>query len=85
MPVKFFILDDGAYHYMQMLQEPTYKRTTATEIAQLDFAAIAKGMNLVYNCIASNEDVAAGIGRALATPAPVLTRVIVSYDGREIR
>ncbi|MEO6808216.1 MAG: thiamine pyrophosphate-binding protein, partial [Isosphaeraceae bacterium] len=23
LPVKFFILDDGAYHYMQMLQEPT--------------------------------------------------------------
>ena len=22
LPVKFFILDDGAYHYMQMLQEP---------------------------------------------------------------
>ena len=22
LPVKFFVLDDGAYHYMQMLQEP---------------------------------------------------------------
>ena len=27
----------------------------------------------------------AGIGRALALPGPVLTRVIVSYEGREIR
>ena len=25
LPVKFFILDDGAYHYMQMLQEPLVK------------------------------------------------------------
>ena len=34
LPVKFFVLDDGAYHYMQMLQEPVYRRTTATELAQ---------------------------------------------------
>ena len=85
LPVKFFILDDGAYHYMQMLQEPTFRRTTATEIAQLDFEAMAKALNLSYNCIHQNEDIAAGIARALATPAPVLTRVVVSYDGREIR
>ena len=44
LPVKFFVLDDGAYHYMQMLQEPTYRRTTATEIARLDFAAFARGL-----------------------------------------
>ena len=51
LPVKFFVLDDGAYHYMQMLQEPTFRRTTATEIARLDFAAIAAAMGLAYNCI----------------------------------
>lgn len=85
LPVKFFILDDGAYHYMQMLQEPTFRRTTATEIARLDFAGIARGLNLAYNCIGANEDVCAGIARALATPSAVLTRVVVSYDGREIR
>ena len=33
LPVKFFVLDDGTYHYMQMLQEPLYGRTTATELA----------------------------------------------------
>jgi acetolactate synthase-1/2/3 large subunit len=85
LPVKFFILDDGAYHYMQMLQEPTFRRTTATEIARLDFAGMARGLGLAYNCIAANEDVCGGIARALNTPAPVLTRVVVSYDGREIR
>ncbi|MDB5353363.1 MAG: thiamine pyrophosphate-dependent enzyme possible carboligase or decarboxylase [Planctomycetota bacterium] len=85
LPVKFFILDDGAYHYMQMLQEPTFRRTTATEIARLDFAALAKGLNLAYNCIGHNDDIAAGIARSLACPTAVLTRVVVSYDGREIR
>ena len=39
LPVKFFVLDDGAYHYMQMLQEPVYRRTTATELARIDYAA----------------------------------------------
>src|SRR5262249_50096280 len=37
LPVRFFVLDDGAYHYMQMLQEPVYRRTTATDIARIDY------------------------------------------------
>ena len=65
LPVKFFVLDDGAYHYMQMLQEPAYRRTTATEIARIDYAAFAQGVGLAYNQIASNADVARGIARAL--------------------
>lgn len=85
LPVKFFVLDDGAYHYMQMLQEPTFRRTTATEIARLDFAAIAAGLRLSYVCIGGNQEVAGGISRALSLPGPVLTRVVISYDGREVR
>jgi acetolactate synthase-1/2/3 large subunit len=85
LPVKIFILDDGAYHYMQMLQEPAFGRTTATEIARLDFAALAQGLNLAYNCIDHNEDIAHGIARAFCHPGPILTRVIVGYDGRPIR
>jgi acetolactate synthase I/II/III large subunit len=85
LPVKFFVLDDGAYHYMQMLQEPVYRRTTATELARIDYAAFARGLGLFYNEIAINPDVECGIGRALATPGPVLTRVVISYEGREIR
>jgi acetolactate synthase-1/2/3 large subunit len=85
LPVKFFVLDDGAYHYMQMLQEPTYRRTTATDIARLDFAALAKGLGVAYQCIGRNDEVAAGVRNALAHPGPVLSRVVVSYDGREIR
>lgn len=85
LPVKFFVLDDGAYHYMQMLQEPVYRRTTATGLARVDFAAFAQGVGLAYNQIACNPEIGAGINRALATPGPVLTRVIVSYEGREIR
>jgi acetolactate synthase-1/2/3 large subunit len=85
LPVKFFVLDDGAYHYMQMLQEPVYRRTTATEIARIDFAAFAAGVGLSYNQICGNGELAPGIARSLGMPGPVLTRVVVSYEGRELR
>jgi acetolactate synthase-1/2/3 large subunit len=85
LPVRFFVLDDGAYHYMQMLQEPAYRRTTATEIARTNFAAFAAGVGVGYNEIASNADIPCGIGRALSFPGPILTRVIIGYEGREIR
>ncbi len=85
LPVKFFVLDDGVYHYMQMLQEPVFRRTTATEIARIDYAAFARGMGLGFNQIAHNDDVAGGIARALAFAGPVLTRVVISYEGREMR
>jgi acetolactate synthase-1/2/3 large subunit len=85
LPVKFFVLDDGAYHYMQMLQEPVYRRTTATEIARIDYAAFAQSVGLTFNQIAGNADVLPGLQRAVATPGPVLTQVLISYEGREIR
>jgi len=85
LPVRFFVLDDGAYHYMQMLQEPLFRRTTATELARIDYAGFARGVGLGYNEICQNADVAPGIARALGHPGPILTRVAISYEGREIR
>jgi acetolactate synthase-1/2/3 large subunit len=85
LPVKLFVFDDGAYHYMQMLQEPVFRRTTATELAHIDYAAFARSVGLGFEQIVSNADVLGGIHRALAAPGPVLTRVVVSYEGREIR
>jgi len=85
LPVKFFVFDDGAYHYMQMLQEPVFRRTTATEIARIDYAAFAAGVGVGYNQIASNDDVVPGLQRTLGLAGPILTHVLVSYEGREIR
>jgi acetolactate synthase-1/2/3 large subunit len=85
LPVKFFVLDDGAYHYMQMLQEPTFRRTTATELARVDFGHYAAAMGLAYNLIEHNSDLPGGVSRAVGHPGPILTRVVVSYEGREIR
>ena len=55
LPVRFFVFDDGTYHYMQMLQEPVYRRTTATEIARINYAAFAAGVGLAYNEILYRE------------------------------
>jgi acetolactate synthase I/II/III large subunit len=85
LPVKFFVFDDGAYHYMQMLQEPAFRRTTATELAKIDYGAFAQAMGLAYNQIACNADLPGGIARALCTYGPMLTHVRISYDGRELR
>lgn len=85
LPVRFFVLDDGAYHYMQMLQEPLFGRTTATHLARLDYSALARGMGLAYLSIDSNDQVLGGIGSALAHPGPILVRVGISYEGRDLR
>jgi acetolactate synthase-1/2/3 large subunit len=85
LPVKFFVINDGAYHYMQMLQQAAFRRTTATELARLDYAALAKGFGIGYNAITSNDALSDGIRQSLAMPGPVLTDVSVSYEGRECR
>src|SRR5207253_3354233 len=64
LPVKFFVLDDQAYHYMQALQRPAYLRTTATILARLDYAALAHGFGVAYQEILSTPQLDAGIRAA---------------------
>jgi acetolactate synthase I/II/III large subunit len=85
LPVKFFVLDDQAYHYMQLLQLPAYLRTTATVLARLDYRAFAQAMGVAYQEILCTADIEAGIRGALCHDGPVLTRVAVDYRRRPIR
>lgn len=85
LPVKFFVLDDQAYFYMQRLQQMAYLRTTATVLARLDYAALAQGFGIQYNEILANGDLEAGIHNALGQPGPVLTRVVTDYGRRRFR
>jgi acetolactate synthase-1/2/3 large subunit len=85
LPVKFFVLDDQAYHYMQRLQCPAYMRTTATILARLDYAALARGWGVEYQEITCTDDLEAGIQGALACAGPVLCRVVIDYRHRPIR
>jgi len=85
LPVKFFILDDGAYHYMQALQKSAYRRTTATILANLDYRALAQGLGVDYCEILATDQIDEGIQTALACQHPVLVRVAVDYRDRPIR
>jgi acetolactate synthase-1/2/3 large subunit len=85
LPVKFFILDDQAYHYMQMLQKPAYLRTTATILARLDYRAMAQAFGLAYQEIGSQADLDARVKGAVCHPGPVLVRVATDYGDRKVR
>ncbi len=85
LPVKFFIIDDGAFHLMQAVQRPAYHRTTATVLAQLDYQALAKGFGVGYQEIGAGGDLEAAISQALTTQGPVLVRVAADYGSRPIR
>lgn len=79
LPVKFFVIDDQAYHYMQELQRPAYLRTTATILARLDYRALALGLGVGYMEIRSCDELEPRLRAALEHPGPVLTRVAVDY------
>jgi acetolactate synthase-1/2/3 large subunit len=85
LPIKVFVLDDQAYHYMQTLQKSAYLRTTATILARLDYRALAQGLGVSYNEVLTTADLEAGIQNALAHPGPVLTRVVTDYGKRPCR
>lgn len=85
LPVKVIILDDHAFHYMQMLQEAAYKRTTATQIAAIDYCAFAKAMGVAYQDISHANHLDGGLKAAINHPGPVLVRVQTDYGSRKIR
>ncbi|MGF1578772.1 MAG: thiamine pyrophosphate-binding protein [Gemmataceae bacterium] len=85
LPVKFFILDDQAYNYMQLLQQSAYMRTTATILARMNYRSLAQGFGVAYQEILGNEGMEARIRGALRHPGPVLVRVVTDYRRRPIR
>jgi acetolactate synthase-1/2/3 large subunit len=85
LPVKFFVLDDQAYHYMQMLQMPAYLRTTATILAHLDYRAMAQAFGVAYQEVIAHAELDAKVRGALCHPGPVLVRVVTDYGDRKIR
>ena len=84
LPVKFFVLDDQAYHYMQVLQKQAYRRTTATVLARLDYAALAKALGVAHVEVGGG-DLEAQVRGVLEHPGPVLASVVTDYGKRPIR
>lgn len=85
LPVKFFVLNDQTYKYMQLLQQSAYVRTTATVLAGLDYPALAKGLGVGYMEINPSHQLDASIRAVLAHPGPVLVNVVTDYTGRDFR
>jgi acetolactate synthase-1/2/3 large subunit len=85
LPVKFFILDDHAYHYMQLLQEPAFRRTTATELARIDYSALARGLGVGYAECDKTQQLQSTIQAVFAHPGPVICRVATDYHHVQIR
>ena len=84
LPVKFFVLDDQAYHYMQMLQKPAYLRTTATILARMDYTALRRAFGVAYTEVFSHADLDAKVRGAVCHNGPVLVRVATDYGNRKI-
>src|SRR5205823_2780227 len=85
LAVKFFVLDDQAYHYMQALQKQAYRRTTATLLAHLDYAALASALGVGHATITPGLDLEAQVRGVLAQPGPVLCNVVTDYGDRKCR
>ena len=85
LPVKFFILDDRAYHYMQALQKPAYRRTTATHLAKLDYRALAHGFGVGYIEATKPAELDGVVQSAMGYAGPVLVRIATDYGDRQIR
>ncbi len=83
--VKFFVLDDQVYHYMQTLQKSAYLRTTATVLAHIDYPSLARAYGVEYLEINSNDGIEGGIRAAFGFPGPVLIRVATDYGKRPCR
>lgn len=85
LPIKVFVLDDGAYHYMQSVQKPAYGRTTATVLGHVDYAAMARALGVGYNEITTEKDLESAVRGSLSMAGPVLTRVATDYGKRQVR
>jgi acetolactate synthase-1/2/3 large subunit len=85
LPVKFFVIDDRSYQFMQQLQEPAFLRTTATKLARIDYRALAAALGLAYQDIEAHAELDARVRGAMCHPGPVLVRVACDYDRRPIR
>jgi acetolactate synthase-1/2/3 large subunit len=85
LPVKFFVLDDQAYHYMQELQNSAYLRTTATILARLEYRSLAGGYGVAYQEIRTNDELEPRIRSVFEHNGPVLTRVVTDYRHRPVR
>jgi len=85
LPVKVFVLDDRAFHYMQVLQEAAYHRTTATHLPKIDYRSLAHAFGVAYSEATKTESLDPVVKGAMLHDGPVLVRIAANYNDRPIR
>jgi acetolactate synthase-1/2/3 large subunit len=68
---KLLIVDDGGYGILRVYQEAAYGRTTAVDLAQPDFPALARSLGVPVH-EAEPGALAGPLAAALAEPGPAL-------------
>jgi acetolactate synthase-1/2/3 large subunit len=83
--VAVFVFNDGELAQIAQAQEIPYNRKTCTVLAPLDIAGVAQATGARFLKLASDADIEAVIGEALAVAnsgKPVLVDVAIDYSKR---
>ncbi|MEJ2383034.1 MAG: thiamine pyrophosphate-binding protein [Xanthomonadales bacterium] len=83
LPVAWFVFNDGELSQIAQAQTMPYQRTTCTTLQTLDYAHFAAATGCAFVAIGSDEEVAAGVERAielLRENRPVIVDVRIDYS-----
>jgi len=80
--VTCIIFNDSRFTAIAANQQRHFGRAVGTDLAPIDFAALAASMGVPARRVESLEDFAETLRRSAATPGPFVIEVPVSGDGR---
>ena len=83
--IAWFVFEDGELSQISQGQEIPYNRKSCTILGKFQLSGIAEATGASYLAIANNEEIAAGIRKALAAAArnqPVIIGVRIDYSKR---
>ncbi len=90
LPATWVVLNDSQYGMCRQGLDGNGLPGTPTGLAPVDFAAVARAMGMRAERVASEEELAAALARAVTLPGPALVDVLVDRDepapiGRRVR
>ncbi|MEU3737693.1 MULTISPECIES: thiamine pyrophosphate-dependent enzyme [unclassified Streptomyces] len=80
LPVKLVVFDNQRLGMVKLEQEQAGLPEFGTELDNPDFAAVAEALGITGIRVSRAEDLAEGVGRAFATPGPVLLDVLTNPE-----
>ncbi|HEV2638535.1 MAG TPA: thiamine pyrophosphate-dependent enzyme [Actinocrinis sp.] len=80
LPVKFVVFDNARLGMVKLEQEQGGLPEFGTRLVNPDLAEVGRAMGLTGIRVSDPEDLAEAVGRALATPGPVLLDVLTNPE-----